>query len=287
MEFDVISPKTKDELLSVIQDHQDKRFKIGAGMTDLLNQFKSQKTDDLTVISISSIDEPSFSVITEQDEYIEVGTLVTASDLINSELIKNDYPVLHKAAQSVASIQIRNMATIGGNICNVSPSGDMTVALVAIESVCCILSSDGTERKELLRHFILGERKTSMAKNEILMSIHIPKNSSLHLNSGFEKVGSRKAMEISIVAIAYHFQLNESGTILHAGIAVGAMASNIPFAESASDYLIGKNIHMITDEEREEFAKKVVSITSPISDIRATAWYRTQVLSNLSKTILE
>jgi len=136
MDFDVISPQTKDELLTAINDHQGKKFRIGAGYTDLINQLKNQDTEGLTVINMAQIDEPSFSTISQEDGHIEIGTLVTASELIKNDLIKREFPVLHQAAQSVASIQIRNLATVGGNICNVSPSGDMTVALIALEAIC-------------------------------------------------------------------------------------------------------------------------------------------------------
>jgi len=287
MDFDVISPQTKDELIEAINNHQGKDFKIGAGYTDLINQLKNKNTEGLTIINISQVKEPEFNFIAEAEGYIEIGTLVTASDLINNELIQREFPVLFEAAQSVASIQIRNLATVGGNICNASPSGDMVAALVALESVCCIVNTNGEERKELLSHFIQGVRKTSLAKNEFLSAIHIPNNISTNIKSGFEKVGTRKSMEISIVSLAYHIQMDDKGEILHAGISCGAVAPTIPFAEKAGDFLVGKFIDGIYQKEKIEFAELILTYASPITDVRATEWYRKEVLSNLAVSILD
>lgn len=287
MDFDVISPKTTKDLLKAIDDNQNNNFRFGAGYTDLINQLKHKPEEGLTVINIAQLNANRFSNIQEMDEYINLGTLVTASDLIDSNLIKENFPVLYEAARSVASTQIRNSATIGGNICNASPSADMSGALVSLQAVCHILDTSGNLREEPLSSFILGVRKTSLKKNEILQNISIPKNYSPRLKSGFEKVGTRNSMEISIVYLAYHFQLNNDGDITDAGISCGAVAPIIPFAKSACDFLLGKNINDLSENDKEIFAEKVLEYATPISDIRASEWYRKEVLSNLCKTLFD
>ena len=94
-------------------------------------------------------------------------------------------------------------------------------------------------------------------------------------------------MECSVVSLAYHIQADGNGKIFHAGIAIGASAPTIRFTKSACEFLIGKNFNKISKKDREEFAKKVLSYASPITDIRATAWYRKEVLFNISKAIFE
>ncbi len=94
-------------------------------------------------------------------------------------------------------------------------------------------------------------------------------------------------MECSVVSLVYHVQLDKSGKVIKAGVAIGASSPTIRFAESACDFLIGKKFNTISEKEKEEFAKKVLSYANPISDIRATAWYRKEVLFNISKSIFE
>jgi aerobic carbon-monoxide dehydrogenase medium subunit len=287
MDFEIINATTTDELLKAIKDNQHNNFKIGAGYTDLILELKQQAVEDLTIINIAQLYESSFNAITEEDDYIVIGALVTASDIVNSKIIKELYPVLYQATLSVASTQIRNLATIGGNICHASPSADMSAALVALQAKCTILNSEGKKRTEPLVTFIQDVRKTSLAKNEILKSITIQKNSGANIKSGFEKVGTRNSMECSIVSLSYHIQYKNTGVIEKAGVSCGAVAPVIPYATSACDFFIGKNIKEISETDRITFAKKVLAYASPISDIRASEWYRKEVLFNLSKTIFE
>lgn len=287
MDFEVISPKTTPELLNAISINQANDFRIGAGFTDLINQFKSKDTEGVILISLAQLNDACFKQISENETNIQLGALTTASQLIGSNVIKENFPVLYQAASKLASTQIRNVATVGGNICNVSPSGDMTAALISLKATCNVIDCDGNERQEELSSFIRGLKKTSLTKKEIIKNITIPKNSSSNIKSGYEKVGSRKSMEIAIVSLAYHLQMDEDGIIRDAGVACGAVAPTIPFTESACEFLLGKNINELADVDKEEFAVKVIEYANPISDIRASDWYRKEVLYNISKIIFE
>jgi len=287
MDFEVINTRTADELLKAIADNQNNNFKIGAGFTDLINQFKHQPVEDLTVINISQLEDSTYKDIVEEKEVLRIGTLATASAIIGNTYIKENFPVLHQAASKLACTQIRNVATLGGNICNVSPSGDMTASLIALKATCHIVDCNGGERAQLLSDFIIGLKKTTLTKQEIIKNITIPKNSGTSIKSGYEKVGSRKSMEIAIVSLGYHLQLDENGIITEAGISCGAVAPTIPFAASACDFITGKNINDLSDSDKEGFANKVMEYASPISDVRASDWYRKEVLFNISQTIFE
>lgn len=287
MDFDVISPKTIPELLNTIKLHKANNFRISAGFTDLIHQIKSQQPVGLIIVNLAKLTDPDFKNVTENENNITAGALVTASNIADNKFIKANFPVLYQAANKLASAQIRNVATIGGNICNVSPSGDMTAALIALNATCHILDCDGTEREEPLSTLIRGLKMTSLSKTEIIKNVTIPKNSYKKIVSGFIKVGSRKSMEISIVSLSYHLQCKEDGTIEKAGVSCGAVAPTIPFTSSACELLIGKKIYSISDAIKEQFARKVLEYATPISDIRASDWYRNQVLFNISKTIFE
>jgi len=287
MDFDVISPKTSRELLEVIGKYQDKNFRFGAGYTDLINDLNSKPQEDLTVINLAQLKDENFKTITINEKGARIGALVTASRLTDNSILKTNYPVLWEATNSVASMQIRETATIGGNICQASPSGDISCALVSLKAICEIIDSNGNVRNESLADFFKGVKKTSLKKNEILRNIFIPPNSGKKIKSGYIKIGTRLSMEISIISIAYHFQMDDGNKIINAGCSIGAVAPTIKFTEDACNYLIGKQFDSITEEDADNFACLVKKYAKPISDIRASAWYRSEVLFNSTKAIFD
>lgn len=287
MEFNIINPKTKSELLKTIRT--EKHFRFGAGCTDLLMELKKNPEDGLTVINLSQVKDAQFRGVKRSAKGNRLGAMLTAHRIVMNEDIKSNYPVLHEAALSLASAQIRQVATIGGNLCTASPSGDIACALVALEADCEILGSNGKTRTIPIADFFTGVRKTALKKNEILYGVFIPskKKDVKNIYSHFIKIGTRRSMECSVVSLAYHIQTEESGKIIHAGVAIGASAPTIRFTKSSCEFIIGKKFAVISQKEKEEFAGKVLTCASPISDIRATAWYRKQVLFNISKSIFE
>lgn len=287
MEFEIRNPKTKTELLSVIRT--EKNFRFAAGCTDLLMELKKKPEIGLTVINLTHVKDPQFSSIKKSAKGLWLGAMFTAHKIGMSEEIKNNYPSLREAALSLASTQIRQVATIGGNLCTASPSGDLACALVALECSCEILNASGKIRTLPITSFFKGVRKTDLKNKELLFSVNIPaKNKKTkNLLSGFIKVGTRRSMECSVVSLAYHMQMDEKGVIVNAGVAIGASAPTIRFAKSACDFLIGKELKFISEKEKQTFAENVLSYASPITDIRATAWYRKEVLFNISKAIFE
>jgi len=288
IDFSVKSPTTIEELLKEIEAHQDGCFRFGAGYSDLLMEFKKQNSSPVTVINLTNIKEPFLTTISEHPDSIRIGALVTASEIVSNAKIQELFPVLHKAAETLASKQIRNVATIGGNICTASPAGDISTALVALDAVCEILSSDNKIREVPIREFFKGVRKTDLNKNEVLRSIRIPfVREYKTIKSDYIKIGVRKSMECSIVSLAYQIYLNENGKILNSGVAIGSSAPVIMFTKSACDFLKDKNLNEINETAMEEFAKKIVEYASPISDIRGSEWYRRQVLYNISRSIFE
>ena len=288
LNFNVITPSTVNDLLIAIENNKDTSYRFGAGYTDLLLELKKQSGPRINVINLAKIEDPYFALISRSDGFVRVGTLVTANELVNSKPLQELYPVLHKAAYMLASRQIRQVATVGGNICTASPAGDITTALVALDSRCEIMNTKGAIREIAIQDFLIGVRRTDLKPDEVLRSVLIPINSTLDkVRSDFVKIGSRKSMECSIISLAYHFYLDSSDIIRQAGVAIGSAAPTIKFTRSACDYIIGKNINQLSQTETEQFAKKILEYASPISDIRGSAWYRSQVLYNISMSIFE
>lgn len=288
MAANVISPKTTEELFKVIDEYKDMEFRFGAGYTDLLGELKKQPNEKLVVINLSQLNDNLFTTITENNKEIRVGALVTASEIISNEAIKKQFPVLYEAANKHASRQIRQVATVGGNLCTASPAGDIACALVALKSECEIVSADGASRIISIDSFFSGVRKTVLKNNEVLRTITIPQNiESKNIYSGFIKVGTRHSMECAVISLAYHIQSDKNNKITNAGVAIGSAAPTIKFVEAACDFLIGKEVKTISKLDAEEFARKVIEYANPISDIRASAWYRKEVLLNISRGLFD
>ena len=288
MNFNLISPETTNELLEVIAENRGNKFRFGAGCTDLLLELKKQPDEGLIVVNLARLNDNRFTSIEKTDDGIRIGALVTANGITSDKELQRRFPVLYESANKLASRQIRQVATIGGNLCTASPAGDIACALVALEARCEILSAGGNTRIIPINDFLIGVRKTDLKKDEILRSVIITPNSeNKRIYSNFIKIGTRRSMEIAVVSLAYHIQADEDDKITHAGIAIGSVAPTIKFVKSAGEYLIGRDFSAISSSGAEEFAAKVVEYASPISDIRASAWYREEALYNVSKSIFE
>jgi CO/xanthine dehydrogenase FAD-binding subunit len=287
MSFKVLSPKTAQDLLRAIQDLQGKIFRFGAGGTDLYLEIKKNPPEDLTVVNLGQLSDESFHSISASDDGIRIGALVAAHRIASDADLKKRFPVLAEAAFRHGSRQIRQVATVGGNLCTASPAGDMACALVALGVKCEIMSAKGTVRTIPIDQFFKGVRKTDLQPDEVLRAVIVPAEHTGKAHSGFLKVGTRRSMECAVISLAYHIPLDESDRIAHAGIAIGSAAPTIKYVTSACDFVIGKQIQSFGGSDCESFAEKVVEYASPISDIRGSAWYRKEVLYNISKSIFE
>ena len=285
MNFNTISPLTITELLEAIKSNQNNHFRFGAGYTDLILELQHQDENDLTIINLAKLNDSSLKNTSKTNSGIRVGALSTMANILdNNDLYV--FPVLMEAVKSLASPQIRATATIGGNICTASPAGDVSCALVSLNALCEIINSDGNIRTVPIVDFFTGVKTTVLQKDEFLRSVLIPTNSNgVEPVSGFIKIGNRNSMEIALVSLAFHIIHDDQGIINSAGISIGSVAKTIMFAETAIAFLIGKNINQLSEDDKNQFADLILNYANPISDIRASAWYRKQVLWNISKSI--
>ena len=285
MDFYTVSPQTATELLEAIKQNQENHFRFGAGYTDLIPEMQMQKQDDLTVINLAKLKDKDFTSIRSSKEGIRIGALATMTNVLSNESLQR-FPVLIEAIESLASVQIRSVATVGGNICTASPAGDVSCALVALDADCEILTVNGDVRSVPLVEFFSGVKETVLKKDEVLRSVVVPLDKlDDKVLSGFVKVGTRNSMEIAIVSLAYHILTDEDGIISASGVAVGSVAETVIFTQKACDFIKEKNTLQMTKSDREQFADGVVEYAAPISDMRASEWYRRQVLWNISSNV--
>lgn len=234
---------------------------ILAGGTDLLvNLYKeSPRLPDFDyLLDISNISELKF--LTLVDNFIEIGPLVTHSRLINEPLIKNNFPVLTKAACYIGSTQIRNRGTIGGNIVNASPAADLLPPLIALRAEVELTSGKG-KRVLSLEEFLAGPYKTKIQANELLTKIKIPLLGDNYYTD-FQKIGRRKALSIARLNLALVTKIDEEGVFHDTRVAPGSATpypQSLPETEKA---IKGKSVYNIDLEEIGKVtSKEMVSIT--------------------------
>ena len=246
-------PNSFDDYFAISE--QD--FTLFAGGTDLIPRYERGQKLPKNIIDLKKL--PDFIRINKVGDNIAIGAGTTIEEIKNSNLIKKHFNALWLTTTEFGSVQIRNRATIGGNICNASPAGDTLPALYAFNAKLLLRSKYG-ERTVPIDEFILGPGKTTIKDRETLQVVMVPLSSS---NSMFYKLGLREAMAISVINFAIVFDENELT------IALGAVAPTIIKLTGLKELNI------------DQILEKVDSAISPIDDIRATALYRRKALQNM------
>lgn len=215
------------------------------------------------------------------DEHWRIGALTTWTDIATADL-PAAFTGLQQAATQVGGVQIQNVGTVVGNICNASPAADGVPPLLALDALVELRSVEQT-RVVALSDFILGNRSTTCQPDELVVAILIPDiadepDEETRTCSSFVKLGSRSYLVISIVMVAVVVTTDQSGIIRSARVCVGACSEVAQRLNELEADLIGKNIEQL---ENDIVTEKHLAPLSPIDDIRATASYRLQVTPNL------
>lgn len=242
--------------------------KILAGGTDLLVYMKYGLLRPRHIVNIKRI--PGLRGIEEKGGYIAIGALTRLSEIERSPLIKKYFPALHEAARSMASVQVRNMATIGGNLCNASPAADTAPPLMVYKTIIYAVNVDG-EKKFDINEFFKGPKKTVLEPRDILTWILVWKPPP-RTGSSFIKI-ARTMMDLAKINVATRVTLRD-GVIEEAAVALGAVAPTPVRARSVEEELIG---HEPSRELVEKASRRVVDDIDPITDVRSTAEYRRSV----------
>ncbi|MEM2590581.1 MAG: xanthine dehydrogenase family protein subunit M, partial [Zestosphaera sp.] len=254
-----------EEALQLLKTYGNEA-RILAGGTDLLVKMKVRAIEPKYIINIKRIKELRY-IKTDKDS-IRIGALTTWRDLEKSDSVREEVPALYDAVKSMGSVQIRNMATVGGNLCNASPAADSAPPLLVHEAKIKLTSIEGT-REIPITEFFTGPGTTVMKPYELLHEIIIPRKRG---KSSFIKV-SRVAMDLAIASAATYVEV-EDNMIKDVKIALGSVAPRPVRAKRCEAALIGRRV----DEEiLREAASLVVGEISPIDDVRGSAWYRREV----------
>jgi carbon-monoxide dehydrogenase medium subunit len=275
--FELALPDTLQACQQALADGPD--TKLVAGGTDLLPQMKTGMVRARTVVDLSAV--PELKVIERQpDGALRVGAGVSARALELAPLVNGAFAALAESAGVVGSYQIRNLATLGGNLANAAPSADMAPPLLALDADLLVAGPRGTRRVPAA-DFFLGVRRTQLAPDEMLVEIVIPAPPP---GSGatYVRHTPRRELDIAVVGVASALTIAD-GTCTRARIALGAVAPVPMRAVAAEAHLVGKPVTRALIEEAADLA---VPACNPISDQRGSAEFRRHLVRVLTRRTL-
>jgi CO/xanthine dehydrogenase FAD-binding subunit len=251
-----------------------------AGGTDLLPQMKNGLVKPARVVDLSGVPELK-RLDTDADGALHIGAAVSARTVELSEVVRNGFLGVAEGAGVIGSYQVRNLATVGGNVCNAAPSADVSPPLVAMDAVAVIAGPDG-QRLLPITDFFQGVRRTALQPGEMLVEIVVPAPGT---GSGgtYLRHTPRRELDIAVVGVGTQLTI-EGGRCTKARIALGAVAPVIVRAEEAEAKLVGQ---AITPELLDEAAALAVRAARPISDQRGSAEYRLHLTRVLTRRTLQ
>lgn len=273
--FCYYAPNTVDGALELLKPGGS-QSKVFAGGTDLLVQMKNLDISPAKLIDIKRI--PGLNNIRfTPNGYLEIGPLATISELASDTKVAQVYPALTQAASSIGSVQTRNKATVGGNICRAAPSADLAPALLIYEAKVTVMGIHGS-RELMLDEFFLGPGQTVMGTDEILTQILVPPlsgpSSSLYI-----KQGRRKSVDLAIVGTAVVLEWQTQKKVgKECRIALASVAPRPIRARRAEALLRGRPI---TPSLIEQCSKEASDEAMPISDAYGSEWYKRDLVKAL------
>jgi CO/xanthine dehydrogenase FAD-binding subunit len=277
--FELVIANDAQHAVALLAEHGPS-VKLLAGGTDLLVELKSAGEVPRVVVDISRAADLKGIALTGQG--LRIGALVTHTELMRSALIRDLVPALADAAHSIGAVQTRNLGTLGGNLVTCVPSMDSGPTLVALDALVTVAGPLG--RRQLpLTAFFAGPRKARLEAEELLVDIVVPKD-NLGKPADFQKFGLRKGQALALVNVAASLRVDWARNACVAPrIALGAVAPTVIRAPAAEAYLEGR---AITPEAMAEAGRIAVGEARPISDFRASADYRRELIAVLTRRAL-
>jgi len=276
--FELVLPSSVDDCLRVLAE-RGPEAKLVAGGTDLLPQLKNSLLRPACVVDLSGV-APLQRLERTDGGGLRIGPSVTARALERDPGVRSDYPALAESAALIGSIQVRNLATVGGNLCNAASSADMAPPLLALDAEAVIAGPAG-QRRVPLAAFFLGVRRTVLAPDELLLDIVVPAPAP-HSGGSYRRHTPRRELDIAVVGVASQLVLSD-GVCTTARIALAAVAPTPVRVPAAEQALSGRPV---TAEQIERAAALAVEAARPITDQRGSAEFRRHLVRVLTRRTL-
>jgi carbon-monoxide dehydrogenase medium subunit len=276
--FELALPASVEECLGILSERGE-TARVVAGGTDLLPQLKNGLVRPAWVVDISGV--PRLRAVTrDADGALHIGAAVTARTLERDPVVRSCWLSLAESAALVGSVQVRNLATLGGNLCNAAPSADMAPPLLALEAEAVIASPRG-ERREPIASFFTDVRRTVLGPDELLVELAVPAPGP-RSGGSYLRHTPRRELDIAVVGVASQLTLHD-GVCARARIALAAVAPTPVRATAAEAVLEG---HAVTPGLVERAGALAVEAARPISDQRGSAEFRRHLVSVLTRRTL-
>ena len=276
--FDLVLPRSVDDCLKILAERAG-QAKLVAGGTDLLPQMKNGLLKPPCVVDLSGVS--ALRALERANGHgLRIGASVTARTLERDPHVRSTFPALAESGALVGSVQVRNLATVGGNLCNAAPSADMAPPLLALDAEAVIAGVKGSRRVPLASFFV-GVRRTVLAPEEMLVELSVPAPGA-HSGGQYLRHTPRRELDIAVVGVASQLTLTD-GVCGTARIALASVAPTPVRALAAEQALIGQPITPALIERAAELA---VEAASPISDQRGSAEYRRHLVRVLTRRTL-
>lgn len=272
------SPDTVEGAVALLA--ADPGARVLSGGTDLIVQLRSQRIAPSAIVDIKRI--AGMSGIREHAGGFAIGAATPCTALKDHKALIAAWPGVVEAANLIGSVQVRNRATMAGNLCNASPAADSVPALVAAGASCVIAGPKG-QREVPVEAVTTGPGKTSLAPGEFVVEIRLPARPTGGGDAYLRSI-PRTEMDIAVVGAGAALVLDASGTCTSARIAIGAAAPTVLLVEAAGAALVGSKLD---DTALERMAEAVRAACKPISDKRGTVEYRTAMAAVLAKRVVQ
>jgi CO/xanthine dehydrogenase FAD-binding subunit len=273
--FTYARPESLKEALALLDDYGPTATVL-AGGTDLVVRLRTGRSLPVIVVDLKRV--PALRAdIRDTGTSLRVGCRTVMADLIADERVRSRFPALAEAAHEVGSVQIRNRATLAGNICNASPAADTTPALLIYGAIVNLIHWKGP-RSVLLQHFFTGPGKSVLQRGELVESIDLPFPTELQ-GAAFVRATRRRGVDLATINIAC--LVTASG---ETRFAFGAVAPKPLLVIDNNGKLADPGC---PEAEKARILESLIAQTSPISDVRASFDYRTAMLRVMSRRVLD
>ena len=275
--FEITLPASVDECVKVLAQ-RGADAKVVAGGTDLLPQLKNGLARPALVVDLSGV--PALRALEAGAGGLRVGAAVTARTLERDARVRSGYTALSESGALVGSVQVRNLATLGGNLCNAAPSADMAPPLLALEAEAVIAGPKG-RRRVPIASFFTGVHRTVLGPDELLVELIVPAPGP-RSGGSYIRHTPRRELDIAVVGVASQITLSD-GVCAKARIALAAVAPTPVRATAAEQSLEGQPL---TAARIEQAAELALSAAQPISDQRGSAEFRRHLVRVLTRRTL-
>lgn len=277
--FEFYTARHIEDALTFLSE-KGERCKVIAGGTDLIPSLRKEDIHPEFVLNVLELE--SLGGITELDHSVRIGSTVTFTEMVESDILVHYFPSLVQAAASVGGPQIRNRGTIGGNIANASPAADVLPAVLALDGELELESMSSGKRRLPTSKAIMAPYRTQFREDEILTGIFIRKL-KLGTKSGFVKLGRRNAMARARMNLSVILRLDSKEVIEDLRIVPGAVMPVLKRMKRAEKILIGKkpNTDLI-----EASALMIVEEMVELTGVRWSTEYKVPVMKNMFKQML-